>query len=134
MVVLYIWLEEGNIKAVGSHAHHLLFFVFSSSLLFILWLMNVKEEKKGVVCVWERVPRFKAAACSSTTPQSKGFPSDDQKLLLGPSIILTIISCIYMKTHLSRPFLTKQMLKVPFSFFSFFLFFFPLLMITTNNS
>lgn len=25
------WLEEGNIKAVGSHAHHLLFLLLFSS-------------------------------------------------------------------------------------------------------
>lgn len=34
----------GNIKAVGSHAHHILFLLFSS-LLFILWPMNVKDKK-----------------------------------------------------------------------------------------
>jgi len=80
-------------------------FSSSSSLLLILWLMNVKEreEKKKVFKknIKRDTPQVQGCCCcSTTTPQSKGFLCDDQKPYLGPSIILAIISCIYMKTHL----------------------------------
>ena len=91
-------------------------FFSSSSLLLILWLMNVKErERKRCLAKKKKkkdTPQIQGCCCCCccciTTPQSKGFLCDDQKPCLGPSIILAIISCIYMKTHLLRPLLTKQ--------------------------
>jgi hypothetical protein len=81
-------LEWGTSRLL-DHMHIPFFFIF-----LIFPSFDTVEEEIG-----KDAPQIQGCCCSyTTTPQSKGFLCNDQRPYLGPSIMLTIISCIY-KTH-----------------------------------
>lgn len=121
--VLVYWVRRGEHKGCWITCTSHSFFP-SSSLLFILWLMNVKGKKKVLnQKKMKRVHNSRLLLLLLLLFNPRDSFVMIKKPYLGPSIILTIISCIYMKTHLLlRPLLTKQVPIKSHFWFPFFFF------------